>query len=185
MRKVMVLNGSNLNLLGTREPAIYGRTTLAEIEKQLQDLGHTLDLELRFVQSNHEGVLVDAIHEARGWADGLLINPGGYTHTSVALRDAVTAVGLPTVEVHLSNNHKREPFRHQSYVAGVAVGQITGFGADSYLLGLRALAGVLERDERGAAGKEKGNVRSASRRCAGGSITEGYQERVASATSDS
>ena len=94
MRRVLVLNGSNLNLLGTREPAIYGRTTLAEIEKQLLELARTLNLELRFVQSNHEGALVDAIHEARGWAEGLLINPGGYTHTSVALRDAIATFGL-------------------------------------------------------------------------------------------
>ena len=153
MRRVLVLNGSNLNLLGTREPAIYGRTTLAEIEKQLQELARDLKLELRFVQSNHEGGLVDAIQEARAWAHGLLINPGAYTHTSVAVRDAVMAVGLPTVEVHLSNNHKREPFRHHSYLAPVAVGQIMGFGADSYLLGLRALAGVLERD--GGSGARK------------------------------
>lgn len=153
MRRVLVLNGSNLNLLGTREPAIYGRTTLAEIEKQLLELARTLNLELRFVQSNHEGALVDAIHEARGWAQGLLINPGGYTHTSVALRDAVTAVALPTVEVHLSNNHKREPFRQHSYIVPVAVGQIMGFGADSYLLGLRALAGFLEREGGSGAGR--------------------------------
>lgn len=153
MRKVLVLNGSNLNLLGTREPAIYGRTTLAEIEKQLEELARELKLKLRFVQSNHEGVLVDAIHEARGWADGILINPAAFTHTSVALRDAVAAVALPTVEVHLSNTHKREPFRQHSYIAPMAVGQIMGFGAESYLLGLRALAGILERPGSRGAGK--------------------------------
>ncbi len=149
MRNVLVLNGANLNLLGLREPGIYGSTTLVEIEKQLQDLARPLHLELRFVQSNHEGALVDAIHEAREWAHGILINPAAFTHTGVALRDAILAVGLPTVEVHLSNIHKREPFRQHSYLADVAVGQIMGFGADSYLLGLRALAGILAREPKG------------------------------------
>ncbi len=149
MRNVLVLNGANLNLLGLREPGIYGSTTLVEIEKQLQDLARPLHLELRFVQSNHEGALVDAIHEAREWAHGILINPAAFTHTGVALRDAILAVGLPTVEVHLSNIHKREPFRQHSYLADVAVGQITGFGTDSYLLGLRALAGILAREPKG------------------------------------
>ncbi len=147
MRNVLVLNGANLNLLGLREPGIYGSTTLVEIEKQLQDLARPLHLELRFVQSNHEGALVDAIHETREWAHGILINPAAFTHTSVALRDAILAIGLPTVEVHLSNIHRRESFRQHSYLADVAVGQVMGFGPDSYLLGLRALAGILERKQ--------------------------------------
>ncbi len=136
---ILVLHGPNLNLLGQREPGIYGSLTLAEINLLLEAEGLTLQAKVLPVQSNHEGILVDAIHAALGKYQGILINAGAYTHTSVALRDAIAAVNIPTVEVHLSNIYRREDFRHHSYIAPVAVGQISGFGVQSYLLGLHAL----------------------------------------------
>jgi len=148
MRKVLLLNGPNLNLQGEREPAIYGAETLEQIVQRATELAHTLGLELRHVQSNHEGALIDALHEARGWAEGVIINAGAYTHTSIALRDAISAVGLPTIEVHLSNIYAREPFRQTSLIAPVCVGSISGFGANSYLLAVQAMAWVLaSKDE--------------------------------------
>ncbi|BAY43220.1 3-dehydroquinate dehydratase, type II [Scytonema sp. HK-05] len=143
--RVLVLHGPNLNLLGLREPGIYGSLTLAEINRALEEEAKKLQAKVFPLQSNHEGVLVDAIHEALGQHEGILINPGAYTHTSVALRDAIAAVNLPTVEVHLSNIHRREEFRHHSYIAPVAIGQISGFGAQSYLLGLQALVHHLRK----------------------------------------
>jgi 3-dehydroquinate dehydratase-2 len=138
MPRILVLHGPNLNLLGRREPDIYGVVTLAEINQRLQKLAAEHHVELEILQSNHEGQLVEAIHGALGRIDALLINAGAYTHTSVALRDAIAAVDIPTIEVHLSNLARRERFRHRSYLSEVAVGQIMGFGADSYLLGLQA-----------------------------------------------
>ncbi len=139
MAHILVLHGPNLNLLGTREPEVYGRFTLAEINAQLEQLAAQRGATLRILQSNHEGALIDAIHDARGWAHGILINPGAFTHTSIALRDAISAVSLPTVEVHLSNIHRRESFRQHSYISGVALGVVIGFGWRSYVLGLSAL----------------------------------------------
>jgi len=142
-----VLHGPNLNLLGQREPGIYGSVTLAEINRQLQLEAKKMAVEISPVQSNHEGVLVDAIHEALGKHQGILINAGAYTHTSIAVRDAIAAVNLPVVEVHLSNIYQREEFRHHSYIASVAIGQISGFGMQSYILGLHALVHYLRTQE--------------------------------------
>lgn len=138
--KILVLHGPNLNLLGTREPAVYGKETLDDINTHLRERAARDNVELRIVQSNHEGVLIDELHRARADGfDGMLINPGALTHYSYALRDAIAAIEKPTVEVHLSNVHKREEFRHRSVLAAVCVGQVLGFGWRSYLLGLEGL----------------------------------------------
>ena len=137
--KILVLHGANLNMLGLREPEIYGSTTLAQINERLTEDALEWGAEITFCQSNHEGILIDAIHAAFQVQHGILINPAAFTHTSVALRDAIAAVNIPTVEVHLSNVYKREEFRHHSFIAPIAIGQISGFGVDSYRLGLRAL----------------------------------------------
>lgn len=139
MLNILVLHGPNLNLLGQREPGVYGNATLEDINHLLETEAQALQVKLSALQSNHEGVLVDAIHAARDQHSGLLINAGAYTHTSVAIRDAIAGVNIPTVEVHLSNIYRREPFRHHSYIAAIAVGQISGFGPNSYRLGLQAL----------------------------------------------
>lgn len=144
--RVLVIHGPNLNLLGRREPGIYGALTLAQINAELERLARELGVEIEFFQSNHEGSLVEAIQGALGRIDAIVINPAAYTHTSVAIRDALLAVSLPTVEVHLSNVHKREEFRHRSLVADVAAGQVMGFGLHSYLLGLRAALALIPRD---------------------------------------
>lgn len=141
---ILVLNGPNLNLLGTREPEVYGRTTLAELEEFCRANGEALGLSVDCRQSNREGELVDWIQEARDSTQGLILNPAGYSHTSIALRDAVSAVGLPLIEVHLSNIHKRESFRHHSYISGVAEGVICGLGVEGYRLALQALAQKLK-----------------------------------------
>ena len=142
--KILVLHGPNLNLLGQREPEIYGTLTLNDINTRLTTRGAELNVTLDVRQSNHEGQLVDWIQEGFGTVEGILINPGAYTHTSVAIRDAIAGTGLPTVECHLSNIHAREAFRQHSYIAPVCVGQISGFGWQSYLLGLEALIGHLK-----------------------------------------
>ena len=138
--KILVIHGPNLNLLGKREPDIYGTCTLADINSRLSALASEIGAEVSFFQSNHEGELVQKIQDAMGTYHAIVINPGAYTHTSVALRDAISSTGIPTVEVHISNIYRREEFRKHSYISGVAVGQITGFGPDSYLLALRAAA---------------------------------------------
>lgn len=143
MHRILVLHGPNLNALGSREPRIYGHASLDDIDRRLADLGAEIGVEVECQQSNHEGVLIDALYRASGHSHGILLNPGALTHTSIALRDAVLAVGIPVVEVHLSNPSAREAFRQTSYLSGAALGVIQGFGADSYLLGLRALAGHL------------------------------------------
>lgn len=137
--KILILHGPNLNMLGIREPTIYGSQTLKDINSSLLEMSEELGCEISFYQSNSEGDLIDAIQNASPECSGILINPAAYTHTSIAIRDAIASVGLPTVEVHLSNIHRRENFRHISMIAPVAIGQISGFGAESYLLGLRAL----------------------------------------------
>jgi len=142
--KILVLNGPNLNLLGTREPTIYGHSTLADIEAACIAHGRTLGGEIAFAQTNHEGALIDHLHAARGAVAGILLNAGAYTHTSVALRDAISASELPVVELHLSNTHAREAFRHNSLIAPVCIGVIQGFGAAGYALAITALHGHLE-----------------------------------------
>ena len=143
MASILVLNGPNLNLLGTRQPEVYGTTTLGDIKALCLRTADDLGLQIAFYQSNHEGQLIDWIHEARDLHDGIVLNAGGYTHTSVAIMDAIASVELPTVEVHLSNVHAREEFRHRSYLVKVSVGQIAGFGATSYSLAIRALAEII------------------------------------------
>lgn len=144
---ILVLHGPNLNLLGWREPEIYGHFTLEMINERLQAAAASHQVELQIEQSNHEGVLLDFIHAARQKHHGILINPGAYTHTSIALRDAISGVGLPTVECHLSNIYAREAFRHFSYIAPVCVGQVSGFGWRSYILGLEGLVGYLVKSD--------------------------------------
>lgn len=145
MKSVWVINGPNLNLLGVREPGVYGSQGLRNIEDALRKQAESAGIEITFFQSNHEGAIIDRIHEAMGQADGILLNPGALTHYSYAVRDAISSVNIPTVEVHLSNIHARESFRHISVIAPVCVGQISGFGANSYALGFMALMNVLER----------------------------------------
>jgi 3-dehydroquinate dehydratase-2 len=151
MKAVLVLHGPNLNLLGLREPKVYGKMTLEELDRNLAAAGAELGLEVRCYQSNHEGALIDTLHQARSWASGVVFNPGGYTHTSVALRDAVAAIGIPVVEVHLSNVDGREEFRRHSLIAPVCAGKISGFGWRSYQLGLQALQWMIV-DEPGEPG---------------------------------
>jgi 3-dehydroquinate dehydratase-2 len=143
MPSVLVLNGPNLNLLGLREPGVYGSTTMEDINYRMIELGKELGIEVRCFQSNHEGALIDALHDARNWAAGVVFNPGGYTHTSVALRDAISAIKIPVIEVHISNVHAREEFRHHSMISAVCAGTISGLGLQSYLLGLRGLSGKI------------------------------------------
>ena len=136
---ILLLHGPNLNLLGSRQPEVYGSMTLADVNRAVEQHLVAYDVELRAAQSNHEGGLVDLLHEARDWADGVAFNPGAYTHTSLALRDAISAIELPVIEVHLSNVHGREAFRHKSLLAGVCLGAIAGFGWHSYILAVDAL----------------------------------------------
>ena len=139
MGKILVMNGPNLNLLGTREPEIYGSLTLADIHERLRQRANEADLDIEFMQSNHEGMLVDAIQRARRTVDYIILNAGAFTHYSIALRDAIAAVDVPVIEVHLSNIHQREEFRHKSVIAPVVLGQIAGFGAESYMAALEII----------------------------------------------
>jgi len=141
--KILLLHGPNLNLLGTREPEVYGSLTLDDINNRIISLGKELKAEIKCLQSNHEGALIDALQDARTWADGVVFNPGGYTHTSVALRDAISAIVIPVIEVHLSNVYAREEFRHTSLVSAVCKGKVSGFGWHSYELGLRGLVDII------------------------------------------
>ncbi len=142
-KKVLVIHGPNLNLLGLREKGIYGDVTLKEIDSRLEKLAKEIGVEVSSFQSNSEGEIVDAIHKAMGKVDAIVINPAAYTHTSVAIRDAILAVAIPVIEVHLSNIHKREEFRHKSFISDVAIGTIAGFGPESYYIGLRAAKNLL------------------------------------------
>lgn len=144
MTSILILNGPNLNLLGTRQPEVYGKTTLADVEALCREKAKTLGFDVAFEQSNHEGALIDLMHAAKGKHAGIVLNAGAYTHTSIALMDAIASVELPVVEVHLSNIHAREEFRHRSYIAPVALGQICGFGAQGYLMALDALKSHLK-----------------------------------------
>ena len=144
MTSTLILNGPNLNLLGTRQPEVYGKTTLADVEALCREKAKTLGFDVAFEQSNHEGALIDLIHAAKGKHAGIVLNAGAYTHTSIALMDAIASVELPVVEVYLSNIHAREAFRHRSYIAPVALGQICGFGAQGYLMALDALEAHLK-----------------------------------------
>lgn len=149
MHRILVLHGPNLNALGTREPDIYGRVTLAEVDDRLRELAVELGIEIECLQSNHEGVLIDRLHGARERMNGILLNPAGFTHTSVALHDAVAAAGIPVVEVHITNPSSRESFRRESRISPAALAVVQGFGPDSYLLGLRGIATHLDRIRRG------------------------------------
>lgn len=148
MEKILVIHGPNLNMLGKREKDIYGNATINEVNESIRILAKEIGVEVVIFQTNSEGTLIDKVQDASGRYDAIVLNPGGYTHTSVALRDAISAVDVPTIEVHISNIYRREEFRHHSYISGVAVGQIAGFGVNSYLLGLRA-AVELARNKKG------------------------------------
>lgn len=144
--KILIIHGPNLNLLGKREPEIYGKTTLGEINSQIEKEAETLRVQVECFQSNSEGEIINKIQDTTGKFDGVIINPAAYTHTSVAIRDAISSAGVPVVEVHISNIYKREEFRHKSFVSGVAIGVVSGFGMDSYLMGLRGLVNYLKKD---------------------------------------
>jgi 3-dehydroquinate dehydratase II len=145
--KILILHGPNLNLLGSREPEIYGSMTLEDINNKLSDLSREFGAEINCKQSNYEGALIDALHDARTWADGVIFNPGGYTHTSIALRDAISSIEIPVIEVHLSNVYAREAFRHVSMISPVCKGKIVGLGWRSYLLALQALIEIVREEE--------------------------------------
>ncbi|MCA6069994.1 MAG: type II 3-dehydroquinate dehydratase [Endomicrobium sp.] len=144
MKKILIVNGPNINILGAREPKIYGNITLAEIEKELSLLAKKLNVEVDFFQSNHEGEIIDKIQSSVNTVSGIIINPAAFTHTSIAIRDALSSVSTPTIEVHISNIYAREEFRHKSYVAPIALGQIAGLGTDGYIFALKKLASLAQ-----------------------------------------